>query len=131
MRAEKFVSDCRKPFLLDLCRVGSVGWHPHKFMEVVHGRTHLGKSFTAVDVPESHALYKEHLRPLLETEQVDCEYFLNMMEHTPPMADVTVFVICNGKVKDGQMLPLHEQRQAEFAHLCSHIHQLIEGAHWL
>jgi hypothetical protein len=45
----------------------------------------------------------------------------------PAIPVVTVYVITDGKVKDGQMLPLLEQRRAEFDRLRSFIEVLIDA----
>ena len=112
-------------FLVELCRVGSVGWHSHPYMEQVHGRTHLGVSFTEAEVANSHTLYAQHVRPLLEGGAVDCERCRDVAASAPPLPDITVYVITDGKAKDGRMQALLGQRQAEFARLCSHVELLI------
>ena len=88
-------------FLVELCRVGSVGWHSHPYMEQVHGRTHLGVSFSEAEVANSHALYAQHVRPLLKSEAVNCEHCRDVAASAPPLPDITVYVITDGKAKDG------------------------------
>jgi hypothetical protein len=112
-------------FLVELCRVGSVGWDPHLFMGAVHGRTHLGVEFTAAHIGESQRLYEQYLGALLDGTAVDNDRYLEMT--LPAIPVVTVYVITDGKVKDGQMLPLLEQRRAEFNRLCSFIEVLIDA----
>ena len=94
-------------------------------MEAVHGRTHLGVEFTAAHVSESHCLYEQYLGALLHGTPVDNARYLEMT--APALPAVSVYVITDGKTKDGQMLPLLEQRRAEFDRLCGHIRALIEA----
>jgi len=94
-------------------------------MEQVHGRTHLGVTFTEAEVANSHTLYAQHVRPLLEGGAVDCERCRDVAASAPPLPDITVYVITDGKAKDGRMQALLGQRQAEFARLCSHVELLI------
>jgi hypothetical protein len=112
-------------FLVELCRVGSVGWQSHAFMHAVYGRRHLGVQFTEKDVDESHRLYEQHVRPLLYGGSVDSERCKDMA--VPTLPDVTVYTITDGKTKEGQMKPLLEQRRAELERLCDHI-SLLTGA---
>jgi hypothetical protein len=112
-------------FLVELCRVGSVGWESHAFMHAVYDRRHLGVQFTEKDVDESHRLYEQHVRLLLYGGSVDIERFKDLA--VPTLPDVTVYTITDGKTKEGQMKPLLEQRRAEFERLCDHI-SLLTGA---
>jgi len=119
-------------FLVELCRVGSVGWQSHDFMEAVYGkdkkgrpRTHLGKKFTAKHIDESHRLYEQHVRPLLCGGAVGSERCRDLTVSALP--DITVFAITDGKVKEGRMEPLLEQRRAEMNRLCDNI-ALLTGA---
>jgi hypothetical protein len=111
-------------FLVELCRVGSVGWDSHKFMKAVYGRTHLGvnnfgENFSEANVDESHRLYEQHIRPLLYGGTVDSQCFRDFT--LPALPDVTVYAI------EGHMKPLLEQRRAEFDRLCSLLSQLIDA----
>jgi hypothetical protein len=112
-------------FLVELCRVGSVGWEAHAYMEAVHGRTHLGVEFTAAHISESHRLYEQYLSALLFGTAVDSARYLEMT--APAVPAVTVYAITDGKTRDGQMLPLLELRRAEFDRVCGHIQVLIEA----
>ena len=112
-------------FLVELCRVGSVGWESHGFMHAVYGRTHLGVEFNASRIEQSHSLYEQHVGALLGCATVSGERYLEMTAHEVP--DVAVYVIPEGKTKDGIMLPLLQQRRAEFERLCNHIELLVEG----
>jgi serine/threonine protein kinase len=98
-------------FLVELCRVGSVGWIPWTYMEAVYGRRHLGRMFTSDAVGESHQLYLQHVLPVLYGEVVDSEFTV------PTLPAVTVF-ITDGRVKQGRMEALLEQRRADMNRLC-------------
>ena len=110
-------------FLVELCRVGSVGWQSHDFMEAVYGRTHLGVNFTKENVGESHRLYEQHLSALLYGGAVDSERCRDLTVATLP--DIKVFAMTDGKAKEGRMEVLLEQRRAEMNRLCEHIALLI------
>jgi len=111
-------------FLVELCRVGSVGWQSHAYMKAVYDRTHLGEQFAAEHIDESHRLYEQHVRPLLFGGTVDNERCRDLTVSALP--DITVFAITDGKVKEGRMEALMEQRRAEFDRLCGHISMLID-----
>jgi hypothetical protein len=112
-------------FLLELCRLGSVGWAPHAFMGAVYGRTHLGVEFSAAQIVESQRMYDDHLRALLFGGVVCNDRYLQMTLSSLPA--ITVYVISDGKTKDGQMQPLLEQRRAEFDRLCRYIELLVDA----
>ncbi len=69
-------------FLLELCRVGSVGWDPHQFMKAVHQRPHLGvrtgAAYSEADVLQSQALFEEHARQLLQGGVINCQECRNV-----------------------------------------------------
>jgi hypothetical protein len=110
-------------FLEELCRVGSVGWEPHAFMQAAYGRTHLGVEFNAAQIEQSHALYLQHVSALLGNALPGTRHCADLCADVVP--DVTVYVIPEGKTKDGKMRPLLEQRRAELDRMCSHIELLI------
>jgi hypothetical protein len=46
-----------------VCRVGSMGWHSHDYMTLVHGSKHLGEEFHQDHITETRDRYREHLLP--------------------------------------------------------------------
>jgi GTPase SAR1 family protein len=112
-------------FLVELCRVGSVGWHSHKYMDSIHGRTHLGVTFNEKELPTSLQLYEQHVRSILDDDSTGCHCCRDAASFAPPLLDVTVYVITDGKVREGRMQPLLGQRRSEFTRLCSHVELLI------
>jgi hypothetical protein len=105
-------------FLVELCRVGSVGWQSNGFVNAVYNRTHLGVSFTEENVDELHRLYEQLLRSLLHGG-ADSEHCHDLTVSALP--DITVFTMTDGEAKKGRMEPLLEQRRAEMHRLCEHI----------
>jgi hypothetical protein len=110
-------------FLVELCRLGSVGWQSHAFMDAVYGRGHLGVEFDEQHINDSHLLYEQHLRLLLFGGTAESERCRDLTVSKLP--DITVFTIIGGKVKDGKLEPLVERRRAEFDSLCHQISILI------
>jgi hypothetical protein len=110
-------------FLMELCRVGSVGWLSHDYMKAVYGRTHLGEQFLPEHIDESHRRYEQHVHPLLYGGTVDSERCRELTLSTLP--DITVYAITEGKTKEGRMESLLEQRRAEMNRLCDNIALLI------
>ena len=111
-------------FLVELCRVGSVGWQSHDFMEAVFGkdkqgrpRTHLGEQFAAEHIDESHRLYEQHVRPLLE----------DIPSVDPNPSRESIVTPDEITVHDGrEMKPLLQMRRGEFDRFCSLI-SLLTG----
>jgi hypothetical protein len=94
-------------------------------MGAVYGRTHLGVEFSAAQIVESQRMYDDHLRALLFGGVVCNDRYLQMTLSSLPA--ITVYVISDGKTKDGQMQPLLEQRRAEFDRLCRYIELLVDA----
>jgi hypothetical protein len=51
----------RSIFSRFVCRVGSMGWHSHDYMTLVHGSKHLGEEFHEDHIQETKNRYRQHL----------------------------------------------------------------------
>jgi hypothetical protein len=94
-------SDAELQFMRLVCRVGSMGWDSHSYMNLVHGDGHLGGQFNKDNVGPKQSSFSQHL----------C---LNIFGAYPSGDDPATCELCRSQSLVERELPEGVQREVQY-----------------